>query len=177
MTRVIGVHLLCSMSQEIAVKSHGNIHQNRHQMKRLCTGCPRRSGERRRRGSCLGIRGLLCPLHGVTFFRIQTIRLCLKILQYWAEPPPTRQFVVSHEINLVWLSRKSIIFPTISMESFEDSPDADHHLGYSVPRELVAKKWRSRLLRPRTHPFLCEPRNTCACPRSISSTPQRTSLK
>jgi hypothetical protein len=134
MTRVIGVHLLCSMSQEIAVKSHGNIHQNRHQMKRLCTGCPRRSGERRRRGSCLGIRGLLCPLHGVTFFRIQTIRLCLKILQYWAEPPPTRQFVVSHEINLVWLSRKSIIFPTISMESFEDSPDADHHLGYSILR-------------------------------------------
>ena len=116
MTRVIGVHLLCSMSQEIAVKSHGNIHQNRHQMKRLCTGCPRRSGERRRRGSCLGIRGLLCPLHGVTFFRIQTIRLCLKILQYWAEPPPTRQFVVSHEINLVWLSRKSIIFPTIRAE-------------------------------------------------------------
>jgi hypothetical protein len=45
------------------------------------------------------------------------------------------------------------------MKSFEDSPDANHHGGYSIMRELVVKKWRSRLLQPRTRFFLYEQRN------------------
>jgi len=45
------------------------------------------------------------------------------------------------------------------MESFEDSPDADRHGGNSIPRELVAKKWRNCLLQPRTRLFLCEQHN------------------
>jgi hypothetical protein len=53
-------------------------------------------------------------------------------------------------------------FPTINMESFEDSPDADRHGENSIPRELVAEKWRSRQLQPRTRPSLCEQRNTRA---------------
>ena len=33
------------------------------------------------------------------------------------------------KINFTWLSLKSIIFPTINMESFEDSPDAGRNFG------------------------------------------------
>jgi hypothetical protein len=72
---------------------------------------------------------------------------CLEILQYSAEPPPARQFGYQPQINLAWLSLKSIIFPTISMESFEDSPDANRHGGSSILRQLVAKKWSSCLRR------------------------------
>ena len=64
------------------------------------------------------------------------------------------------KINFTWLSLKSIIFSTISMESFEDSPDANRHGGYSILRELVANEWRSRLLHPRTRLFLCELRKS-----------------
>lgn len=38
------------------------------------------------------------------------------------------------QIILAWLSRKSIVFPHYCMESFEDSPDADRHGGYSILR-------------------------------------------
>jgi hypothetical protein len=38
------------------------------------------------------------------------------------------------QINLAWLSRKIIISRTICMESFKDSPDANRHGGYSIPR-------------------------------------------
>src|ERR1017187_5209291 len=79
---------------------------------------------------------------------------------YAAGPLLARQLGASSSKDLAWLSRKSIIFPTISMESFEDSPDANRHGGTSIPRELVAKEWRSRLLHPRTHLFLCELRKS-----------------
>src|ERR1035437_1011318 len=72
---------------------------------------------------------------------------------YAAGPLLARQLGASSSKDLAWLSRKSIIFPTISMESFEDSPDANRHGGTSIPRELVAKEWRSRLLHPRTRPL------------------------
>jgi hypothetical protein len=38
------------------------------------------------------------------------------------------------QINLAWSSRKIIIFRTTRMESFENSPDADRHGGYSILR-------------------------------------------
>jgi hypothetical protein len=55
------------------------------------------------------------------------------------------------KINFTCLSLKSVIFPTINMESFEDLPDADRHGANSIFQLLVAKEWRSSLLRPRTY--------------------------
>jgi hypothetical protein len=55
-------------------------------------------------------------------------------LQCSVGPLPPRLLGVSTANKLRRLSRKSILFPTINMESFEDSPDAECHGGYSIMR-------------------------------------------
>jgi hypothetical protein len=47
---------------------------------------------------------------------------------------PARPYGSQCQFILAWLSRKSIDLPTIRMESFEDSPDAERHGGYSILR-------------------------------------------
>jgi hypothetical protein len=76
--------------------------------------------------------------------------------------------------NLTALSRKDHCSSTSSMEQFEVSPDAERHGGFSTLRKLVANEWRRRLRHSRICLFLCELRNTCACPPSISSILLRT---
>jgi hypothetical protein len=71
----------------------------------------------------------------ITYFQIQTMRALsedLSIFGRTAFGMPVQG--INLKINLAWLSRKSIIFSTISMESFDDSPDADRHGGNSIPR-------------------------------------------
>jgi hypothetical protein len=69
---------------------------------------------------------------------------CLKTLQCSAcHQVPARQLGHQPQINLAWLSRKSIISPTIRLESLEDSPDADRHGGYQTSSGPRWRFWRA----------------------------------
>ncbi len=71
------------------------------------------------------------PDHGFSFAKKNILFESVLGHSIRLRPPATGY---QPQINLVRLSRKSIIFPTISMESFEDSPDADRHGGHSILR-------------------------------------------
>jgi hypothetical protein len=62
---------------------------------------------------------------GVVAFETHTVSAVLRL---------SRSLAPLSTNNLPLLSRESITYPTIRMESFEDSPDAERHGGYSILR-------------------------------------------
>jgi hypothetical protein len=98
-------------------------------------GSPRRLANECGKGFVWGFEGYFWPLHALTFFPIPDDASSVwRSFNTWLNRLLHATSRYQPQINLAWLSRKSIIFPTISMVSFEDSPDADRHGGYSILR-------------------------------------------